>query len=66
MTEKPRKRETSFWNKPFDLNRNGRIDPTETALIMMVIDDVNKKKEPQVNNIKNNTIDIDDIDIEGI
>ena len=64
MAEKPQKRKTSFLNKPFDLNRNGRIDPAEAALIMMVIDDVNKEKQPQ--NIKNNVIDIDDMDIKGI
>ena len=64
MAEEPQKRKTSFLNKPFDLNRNGRIDPAEAALIMMVIDDVNKEKQPQ--NIKNNVIDIDDMDIKGI
>ena len=64
MAEKPQKRKTSFLNKPFDLNRNGRIDPEDAALIMMVIDDVNKEKQPQ--NIKNNVIDIDDMDIKGI
>ncbi len=64
MAEKPQKRKTSFLSKPFDLNRNGRIDPAEAALIMMVIDDVNKEKPPQ--NVKNNVIDIDDMDIKGI
>ena len=64
MAEKPQKRKTSFLSKPFDLNRNGKIDPAEAALIMMVIDDVNKEKQPQ--NAKNNVIDIDDMDIKGI
>ena len=64
MAEKPQKRKTSFLGKPFDLNRNGKIDPAEAALIMMVIDDVNKEKQPQ--NVKNNVIDIDDMDIKGI
>lgn len=64
MAEKPQERKTSFLSKPFDLNRNGKIDPAEAALIMMVIDDVNKEKPPQ--NVKNNVIDIDDMDIKGI
>lgn len=64
MAEKPQKRKTSFLSKPFDLNRNGKIDPAEAALIMMAIDDVNKEKQPQ--NAKNNVIDIDDMDIKGI
>ncbi len=64
MAEKPQKRKTSFLSKPFDLNRNGKIDPAEAALIMMVMDDVNKETEPQ--NERNNVIDIDDMDIKGI
>lgn len=66
MAEKPQKRKTNFWEKPFDLNRNGKIDPAEAALIMMVIDDVNKEKNKNINNVKGNVIDIDDIDIKGI
>ncbi len=66
MTEKPQKRKRSLLGKPFDLNRNGKIDPAEAALIMMVIDDVNKEKSSNVDVVKNNTIDIDDMDIEGI
>lgn len=65
MTEKPQKRKKLFLGKPFDLNRNGKIDPAEAALIMMVMDDVNKKETP-VEVVKNNTIDIDDMDIKGI
>lgn len=64
MAEKPQKRKTSFLSKPFDLNRNGKIDPAEAALIMMVMDDVNKEEKTQ--NVKNNIINIDDIDIKGI
>lgn len=64
MAEKPQKRKTSFLSKPFDLNRNGKIDPAEAALIMMVIDDVNQEEKPQ--DVKNNIIDIDDMDIKGI
>lgn len=66
MTEKPRKRKASFWSKPFDLNRNGEIDPAEAALIMMVIDDVHRENETHINVFKNNVLDIDDMDIEGI
>lgn len=64
MAEKPQKRKTSFLSKPFDLNKNGKIDPAEAALIMMVIDDVNQEEKPQ--DVKNNIIDIDDMDIKGI
>ena len=60
------KKEKNFLGQPFDLNRNGKIDPAETALIMMVIDDVNKRKETHIDTVKNNTVDINDMDIEGI
>lgn len=66
MTEKPRKKKNKFLGNPFDLNRNGKIAPAEAALIMMVIDDVNKEKESNVDVVKNNTIDIDDMNIKGI
>lgn len=61
-------KKTSFLNKPFDLNRNGKIDSAEVALIMMAIDDINEKKETDIDGIKNNIIDIDidDMDIKGI
>lgn len=65
MTEKLQKKKKLFIGKPFDLNGNGKIDPAEAALIMMVMDDVNKK-ETHVEVVKNNTIDIDDMDIKGI
>lgn len=65
MTEKLQKKKKLFIGKPFDLNGNGKIDPAEAALIMMVMDDVNKK-ETHVEIAKNNTIDIDDMDIKGI
>lgn len=66
MSEKPKKKKINFLGQPFDLNRNGKIDPAEAALIMMVIDDVNKRKETHIDTVKNNTVDIDDMDIEGI
>lgn len=66
MDEKLQKRKTSLLGKPFDLNRNRKVDPAEAALIMMVIDDVNKEKETHTNIVKDNIINIDDMDIEGI
>ncbi len=36
--------------KPFDLNRNGKIDPAEAALIMTIIDGVNEEKEQSIPN----------------
>lgn len=66
MADLPQKRNQMFWGKPFDLNKNGKIDPSEAALIMMIIDDVNTKKEASDNVIRNNTINIDDMDIKGI
>lgn len=63
MTENPQKK--LLLSKLFDLNGNGKIDPAEAALIMMVMDDVDKKETP-VKIVKNNTIDIDDMDIKGI
>lgn len=65
MSEKPKKKKTSFWGQPFDLNRNGKIDPTEAALIMMVIDDC-ERDNTEVKAINNQIIDIEDMDIEGI
>lgn len=67
MVEKKQKTKTVFLNKPFDLNRNGKIDPAEAALIMMVIDDVNEaeEKRPIITNYEK-AVDIDDLDIEGI
>ena len=66
MSEKTKKEKINFLGQPFDLNRNGKIDPAEAALIMMVIDDVNKRKETHIDTVKNNTVDINDMDIEGI
>lgn len=40
MIEKKRKPKAGFLHKPFDLNRNGKIDPAEAALMMMVFDDI--------------------------
>lgn len=58
--------ESSWLYKPFDLNRNGKIDPTEAALIMMVVDDVNEEKGTHADIVKESIISIDDMDIEGI
>lgn len=66
MPEKPQKSKTSFLSKPFDLNRNGKIDPAEAALIMMVVDDVNEEKGTHADIVKESIISIDDMDIEGI
>lgn len=66
MTENPHKKKKLFLGKPFELNENGKIDPAEAALIMMVIDDVNREKKSNVDVVKNKTIDIDDVDIKGI
>ena len=65
MFEKPQKKKTSFLCQPFDLNRNGKIDPSEAALIMMVIDDCEKDKaEPCA--VNNQIVDIEDLNIKGI
>ena len=74
MVEKNAKQKTSFLNKPFDLNRNGKIDPAEAALMMMVIDDMAKQIDKEkvedfpsrTSHITPTTINIDDMDIEGI
>ncbi|MBQ3178954.1 MAG: hypothetical protein IJB52_14125 [Clostridia bacterium] len=67
MSEKPQKRKKRFLNKPFDLNRNGKIDPAEMALIMMIIADVKvEKQKQQSNTINAHIFEIDDMDIEGI
>ena len=66
MFENTKKSESGAWGKPFDLNRNGKTDSAEAAIIMMLIDGVSKEKEPNVDVVKNNTIDIDNMDINGI
>ena len=74
MVKKKQIPESSFLNKPFDLNRNGKIDPAEAALMMMIFDDIEnqidgKKVEdfPSCTPHKaHTTINIDDMDIEGI
>ena len=67
MFMKPQKRKKGFLNKPFDLNRNGKIDPAEASLIMMIINDVNKEKQKkQDNTINKHIVDIENMDIEGI
>ena len=74
MVEKKQKQKTSFLNKPFDLNRNGKIDPAEAALMMMVFDDIenqiDRKKVEGVPSYTSQTthtpINIDDMDIKGI
>lgn len=65
MAEKP-PRKTHFSGNPFDLNRNGKIDPVEVASIMMIIDAVNNKRETDTDIVKDNIVEIDDMDIEGI
>lgn len=65
MSEKPKKRKTSFLGQPFDLNRNGKIDPAESALIMMVIDDC-EKENAEIKAVNNQIVDIEDMDIKGI
>ncbi len=74
MFEKKQNPKNSFLNKPFDLNRNGKIDPAEAALMMMVFDDIEQElvedNEVKTQDIKlgttSTTINIDDMDIEGI
>lgn len=71
MVEKKQKPKTSFLNKPFDLNRNGKIDPAEAALMMMVFDDIenqiDEEKAAEIpSRTAHTTINIDDMDIEGI
>lgn len=55
---------------PIDLNRNGKIDPFEAALIMTIIDDVNEDNQDNqyrsTQHKDNDVVDIDDLDIEGI
>ncbi|MBQ2764444.1 MAG: hypothetical protein IJF43_05355 [Firmicutes bacterium] len=64
MAEIPGK--NNFLSKPFDLNRDGKLNPAEVALIMMVVDDVNTETEIHANSIKRNVINIDDLNIKGI
>ena len=74
MVEKNQKQKTSFLNKPFDLNRNEKIDPAEAALMMMVFDDIeNQIDEGKTEDFSSRsphtthtTINIDDMDIKGI
>lgn len=74
MVEKKQMPETSFLNKPFDLNRNGKIGPAEAALMMMVFDDIeNPANEEKIENFPSRTpytthttINIDDMEIKGI
>ena len=71
MNEKPQKRKSSLLHKPFDLNRNGKIDPAEAALMMMVFDDIDHQSEEEVTEVstsetKQGPINLDDLDIEGI
>ena len=64
----------SFFHKPFDLNRNGKLDPAEAALMMMVFDDVESPADEEPTKDASfcaprttyTTINIDDMDIEGI
>lgn len=74
MVEIKQKPKTSFLNKPFDLNRNGKIDPAEAALMMMVFDNIeNQIVREKVEDVPSYTsqtthtpINIDDMDIKGI
>jgi len=74
MVEKKQKPKAGFLHKPFDLNRNGRIDPAEAALMMMVFDDIeNQSDEEKAEDFSlrtphttHTTINIDDMDIKGI
>lgn len=59
-------RKAQFSGNPFDLNRNGKIDPAEAACIMMIMDDLSKKREIDEDVLDNKIIEIDDMDIEGI
>ena len=74
MVEKQQKPKAGFLHTPFDLNRNGKIDPAEAALMMMVFDDIeNQINEEKVAAVPSHTphtshaiINLDDMDIEGI
>ena len=60
-----------FLGHPFDLNRNGKNDPAEAALMMMVFDDIenqiDEEKAAEIpSRTAHTTINIDDMDIEGI
>ena len=74
MVEKKTKQKTSFLNKPFDLNRNGKIDPAEAALMMMVFDDMENQIDEEkaeaapsyIPRTTHTTINLDDMDIEGV
>ena len=74
MVEKKQKPKAPFLHKPFDLNRNGKIDPAEAALMMIVFDDIeNQIDEGKVETFPSRTpqtthttINIDDVDIKGI
>ena len=65
MSEKPKKKKTSFLGQPFDININGKIDQAEAALIMMVIDDC-EKKNAEIKDVNNQIVDIENMDIKGI
>ena len=58
-------RKKRFSGHPFDLNRNGKIDPAEAALIMMVIDDC-EKENAESKAVNNRIVDIEDMNIKGI
>ena len=74
MVEKKQKPKAGFLHKPFDLNRNGKIDPAEAALMMMVFDDIEnqidegktKDFSSRTPHTTHTTINIDDMDIKGI
>lgn len=75
-------RKKRFSGHPFDLNRNGKIDPAEEALMMMVFDDIdNQINEEKIESFPSctsytthnttsytthTTVNIDDMDIKGI
>lgn len=52
----------------FDLNGDGRTDAAEAAFMLMMFDEMDKeeKRKKDARTSKDNIIDLDDLDIDGI
>ncbi len=68
MAKNEPKRDSGLFGNLFDLNRDGRTDAGEMALMFMMFDELEQeeKRKAHPRAYDDNITDLDDLDIEGI
>jgi len=67
MANNAPKKDSGIFGNMFDLNGDGRTDAAETALFCMILDELQQEEDKSSSRvIRDNIMDLDDMDIEGI